>query len=889
MSDSSPSPNGIVPEKFLQLREQRIRVHTDRLNGWLLLDVSNPEVIRDLEKITDENSLVEFEKKREIWAALQNVNFPAPEVRFAPKRTAFNINAVPFQPRISVIEAPRFVLPIVPKSYKLGTPEAAPIFSRIHEKKKESKVQIVVTLADDGCSSTSNEATEEPSMTETKEVGLENIDADSSSSCNEGDLTLQTSSGLAKIATIPTVSSSSDFARLQLKTSNSPAKNNKKSKAGKNKKKSGKKLKNDVVSSTFEKIEQPNINVDELTDEPAITDTKAVHEYVDLDEKERTAFDEVKSLSHEKAPNPEAITISLLPSGKDCEKKTTEPPNTHVLPPVDSAKLEKGTSSTLSSKLCDVLIANDNKVLAMPDGNGINSIDETAKRRQDIVRLDEKEQTCVDGSPSTLSLNPRGLLFLDENKIIPMTEENGNNSIQEKSESRQVIVVLDEEERTSLDKVESLPHEKTQCPQAIFKDDDFPVLSSGKKETYEPSPNHVYLPLGSGTSENQTPSTLSSRLAGDLPNQDKNKALPRTEKNSNNTKTATWAAVEIVPKLEGLLSLQNDLHPLLRRKHMPFLSLPPSTIHQRQKKFDEDGFEMVINGASTSEIAIKMERKIVIKKESPYSSTSSLSMPSSSEPSSATPSLSSSSSPQKKKKPSNQKKLKNVLKVTEDDLLAMELGIEENKKWEEKKKAEEEEKKMKEVEEAKTEEDLLKKLKKEEKKETPLNEENRETIPEKKAEVTAEEMKEYREELAMRVAVQAFEEQSIGQKEQQVIAKKVKGFCSSMKKLKGKKHSNPMVVPFDHREPKDVTNKRDIDNGNLLDIRIKYANKEGDRSNMFLAAVFGAFREYYSSEIGPTLTELFGKTDPETYMAREKLFIKTLSNDQGKMLKSVGY
>ncbi|PIC19952.1 hypothetical protein B9Z55_025310 [Caenorhabditis nigoni] len=816
MSDSLPSPNGTVPEKFLQLREQRIRVHTDRLNGWLLLDVSNPEVVRDLEKITDENSLIEFEKKREIWAALQNVNFPAPEVRFAPKRTAFNINAVPFQPRISVIEAPRFVLPIVPKSYKLGTPEAAPIFSRIHEKKKESKIRIEVTLADDECSSISDKATEEPSITESKEAGHEKI-------------------------VVPVCHLAKN--------------NNKKSKTGKNKNKSGKKSKNDVESTTSEIIEQPNIDVEEVTEGPAITDTKeADHENVDLDEKERTGCDEVKSLSHEKAPNPEAIfdksTILVLSSGQASEKKTIQLPPTHVLSTVGSGKSENG-------------------------------------------------------SPSTLSLNPHGLLFLDENKIIPMTEENGNNSIQGKSESRQVIVGLDEEEQTSSDKVESLHDEKTQRPQAIFKDDDFPVLSSGKKGRIEPSPNHVFLPLGSGT--------LSSRLSGGLPTQDKNKVASVKKQNDNNAKTGTWAAVvksklpvepssaaqpQSVNRVKTRGSSVSSKRPAPSSSRKTHVFPVTFTLHNspKAKKFDEDGFEMVINGASTSEIAIKIKRKIVIEKKSPSSSTSSPSIPSSSEPSSATPSLSSSTSPQKKKKkPSNQKKLKNVLKVTEDDLLAMELGIEENKKWGEKKKAEEE--KMKEEEEAKAQEELQK-LKEDEKKKAP--EENRETILEEdEKEVTAEEMKEYREELAMNqsiqkrkitgVAVQAFEEHSIGHKEQQVINKKVKGFCSSMKKLKGKKHSHPMVVPFDHREPKDVTNKRDIDNGNLLDIRIKYANKEGDPWNMFLAVVFGAFRESYCSQVGPTLIELFGQTDSETYMAREELFIKTLFNDQGKMLKSVGY
>ncbi|PIC49128.1 hypothetical protein B9Z55_007835 [Caenorhabditis nigoni] len=49
-----------------------------------------------------------------------------------------------------------------------------------------------------------------------------------------------------------------------------------------------------------------------------------------------------------------------------------------------------------------------------------------------------------------------------------------------------------------------------------------------------------------------------------------------------------------------------------------------STVHKppKAKKLDEDGFEMVINGVSTSEIAIKMKTKIVIRKDSPSSSTS---------------------------------------------------------------------------------------------------------------------------------------------------------------------------------------------------------------------------------------------------------------------------
>ncbi|ULT83808.1 hypothetical protein L3Y34_012824 [Caenorhabditis briggsae] len=890
MTNSLSSTNGTVPEKWLQMREQRIRNHTDRLNGWLHLDFSNPEVIGDLQMIKDENSLVEFEKKLANWAALQNANFPASEVRFPLNKrgTVFNINAVPFQPRIM---APRFVLPIVPKSYKVGTPEAAPIFSRIHEKKKESIIRIEVTLADDECSSTLDEVTEEPSTTETRNAGHKDIDADSSSSCgrNRGDLTSQTSP---------------DMAPLQLKTSNFPPckrreyssekqsvdrpteidevgfvphvakNNNKKSKTGKKKNKSGKKPKNDVVWPTSETIEQPNIDVDEVTEEPATTDTKkAGRENTDLDEKEQTGFDEVKSLSHEKAPNPEAIfkkiTISVLSSGQASKKKTTKPPLTHVLPP-DSAKLEKGTSSTLSSKLCEVLILKDNKVLVMPGSNGNNLIDATTTRlmqQKDVVGL----------------------------------------------------------AKTGFDEVESLPDEKTKNPKAIFEEDEFPVLSSVpayEKKTIKSSTTHV-LSLGSGKPE-------SSKLCGH-PLLNENKVPSVKEQNGNNTKTKTWASVvksksPIQPfsakesqsgnriKTQGS-SVSSKPHPpssswkktyklgtglctitdiisiavwIINSRAFP----DTSTVHNppKPKQFDNDGFEIVINGASTSEIASKMKRKIVIKKESPSSSTSSPSIPSSTEPSSATPSLSSSSSPQKKKKPSNQKKLKNVLKVTEDDRLAMELGIEENKKWQEKMKAEEEEKKTMENEEAEAQEGLLKKLKEDEEEKTPLKEENQETIPEEdKKEVTAEEMKEYREELSMRAAVQAFEEQCIGHKEHQMIIKKVKAFCASIKKLKGKKYSNPLVVPFDHREPKDVTNQRDIDNGHLLNIRISGAKKAGGTCNMFLAAVFGAFQEFYSTEVGPTLIKLFGRTDRETYMAREEHFIKTLFKDQAKILKFVGY
>ncbi|UMM14885.1 hypothetical protein L5515_002527 [Caenorhabditis briggsae] len=65
--------------------------------------------------------------------------------------------------------------------------------------------------------------------------------------------------------------------------------------------------------------------------------------------------------------------------------------------------------------------------------------------------------------------------------------------------------------------------------------------------------------------------------------------------------------------------------------------------------------------------------------------------------------------------------------------------------------------------------------------------ENRETIPEEdKKEVTVEEMKKYREALSMRAAVQAFEEQSIRHKEQQMITKKCEGILCFNKEAERK-------------------------------------------------------------------------------------------------------